>query len=221
MTREELSNYIDNSILIGNVITEDSPIYKLYNDIAIMRDATLLLGSVNAEGFYVKKDSNNKICLVYHDAIDYKYEDIDLGDCIDIIEAEAFAWNHRVKRVTGKSVVEIGDSSFSSSDIELVNFPNLKKIGFCAFYMSHIKEVVFNKVKIISGHAFEESDLVSFRGDKVEVVEVGGFSYCDNLQTLILPKAKEIHLGYRENTYDRYRGVTNLKIPKKCEFLYD
>jgi len=214
MTRAEIEQYIDNNVLLGNIVTENSRVYKFCEN---SMSNPALLGSVYIEGFYIKKDNRNKIHLAYYDG---DYEELNLGDCIDIIDSEGFINNHNVRCISGKSVIKIGDSSFYSSYVERVDFPNLITIGESAFYNSSITDVVFNKVKKIPLHAFMGSQLRSFKGDEVEVVGEGGFQYCEYLKRLILPKVKKIHLGYCENTYEEGKWIADLQISKDCRFNY-
>jgi len=213
MTREQLSQYIDNCILIGNVIETNSEIYKeiLENEM-IWVNLDALLGAVKiADGLYVKKDSNNQIHLVFYTRED---EELDLGDCIDIIGRDVFTWNKTLKSIRGKSVVKIGNCAFSESVIESIDFPNLEELGSACFYYSGVKNVTLNKLKIISEDTFKGSKIESFRGDEVEVAEYGAFNYCTSLKKLILPKAEKIYSG-GHNILEK----VDIQVPKTCKFL--
>ena len=67
MTREELKQYIDNCNLSGNLVNENSEIYKTLLDYS--QDYTTMLanliGSVYIDGLYVKREQNKKMNLVY------------------------------------------------------------------------------------------------------------------------------------------------------------
>ena len=70
MTREELKQYIDNCILLGNLVNENSEIYKTIHDNSVKLCKSLLknlLGSVYIDGLYVKIDQEGYIHLVYYD----------------------------------------------------------------------------------------------------------------------------------------------------------
>ena len=212
MNREELSSYIDNSILLGNVVTKNNLHLNFCESNLV--NVSFLLGSVNFNGFYVKKDNRNKIHLTYYDG---EYEELDLGDCIDIIEKSAFAYCSHIKRVSGETVVKIGANAFYHSNVEEVYFPNLKEIGDYSFSHTKVRDVMFNKVHFLSFRAFSDSELRSFRGDKVKFV-VGAFQNCNNLRTLILPKARIIYLGNGETTFNKDSGV-KIQIPEYCKIV--
>ena len=198
MTREELKQYIDNCNLSGNLVNENSEIYKTLHEYGIGEIRWLLanlLGSVYIDGLYVKMDSHNNIHLVYYDG---EYETLDLGDCIDIINAHAFtprallvvespSERMQLMSVSGSSVTSIGIGAFQSSSVKEVNFPNVREIGYRCFKESRVEHISFNKLTAISMESFQHSSLISFEGKKVSSVSRGAFESCHNLTHVYLP----------------------------------
>jgi len=219
MTRKELEEYIDNSILMGNVITEDiEAYYNRYLDfIGVPGRAFVkifceqLLGSVCVNDiFYFKKDQNNNIHLLFLDVTKCTSEaiEIDLGDTVDIID-DNFLMNFKnLKSISGESVVSIGKNCFLDNALESINFPNLREIGENSFLMSEkLRHVELNKLKVLPKNVFKGClQLESCRGDEVEVVEKGAFANCRNLKTIIVPKLskrerKNLRRSARPHTY--------------------
>ena len=152
MTREELKQYIDNCILLGNLVNENSEIYKTLHEYSQDYTPLLanLLGSVYIDGLYVKRDQNNKMHLVYYDG---EYETLELGDCIDAIDIFAFT-PHRMfdtnyetheyhpermnlVSVSGSSVTSIKTLAFINSSLKSFEGKNVKCISRCAFASCH------------------------------------------------------------------------------------
>jgi len=221
MTRAELSAYIDNSIMMGDIVTENSQIYKKSYDNLRYISVRNIIGSVYIDGLFLKKDPENNIHLVYYD-IDY--EELDLGNCVDVIDEYAFytrPWidgkrnpssKHNLISVSGSAVKVIQRCAFFTSKVQKVNFPNLHTLGYDSFRSSLVKEVEFNNLKSISRGSFKFSQLRSFRGDKVESVETCAFSECSSLHEISLPKVKRIEI---DAFYD-CNNLTSVNIPKDC-----
>jgi len=184
MTRAELTQYINNCILLGNIITEESDIYQSILNSFKGHLIFNILGAVNVDGIYVKLDEDNKTHLVYYTRED---EGVDLSNLIDIIDEDAFAWNKTVRSISGKSVTKIGTGAFYHSFVEKINFPNVVEIGEEVFYRTGVKKVVLNKLNVVPMKAFAESDIVSFRGDNVKVVEAEAFRSCIYLERVAFP----------------------------------
>ena len=207
MTREELKHYIDNCILVGDIVNENSEIYKTLLDYSQDYTPLLanLLGSVYIDGLYVKRDQNNKMHLVYYDG---EYETLELGDCIDAIDIFAFT-PHRMfdtnyetheyhpermnlVSVSGSSVTSIKTLAFQSSSVKEVNFPNVREIGYRCFDDSRVEHTVFNELESIPTLAFINSSLKSFEGKNVKCVSRCAFESCHNLTQVYLPLAELI-----------------------------
>ena len=211
MTREELKQYIDNCILLGNLVNENSEIYKTIHDNSVKLCKSLLknlLGSVYIDGLYVKIDQEGYIHLVYYDG---EYETLDLGDCIDIIDTNAFTptilvyiagslfgphevkeyhWKRRnLVSVSGSSVIYIDDGAFQASHVKEVNFPNVAKIGYQCFKEAKVEHISFNKITDIPRQSFLLSSLKSFEGKNVKCISRGAFESCHNLTQVYLPSA--------------------------------
>jgi len=194
MTREELIAYIDNSIMMGDIVTEKSEIYQRLNKLIYYYGEEELLGAVCVDGvMYIKKDDYNYIHLVYYDVRQGRYEKLDLADCIDIIDEDAFSRDVRLKSISGESVIKIGNSAFYDTHIENINFPNVEEIGTSCFYAANIKSATLNKLKKVSAEAFKLSKIRNFRGDEVEVVEDDAFYGCLDLRFLRVSNARIIH----------------------------
>ena len=213
MNRAELVSYINNSIMLGNVVTENSEIYKSF-----VKDAAdyysgmegRLLGCVCIDNtFYVKKDDNGRIHLTFFDG---GYEDLDLGDCIDIIDEYAFAWEEKLKTIVGKSVIEIKYDAFYRSSIEEINFPNVVEIGEGSFELTPLKKVVLNSIKEVPIYAFAKTSLESFRGDKVGVVEDWAFKDCNKLKEIYLPTAEML----APSCFSNCRALNKAHVPDTC-----
>jgi hypothetical protein len=208
MTREELNTYIDNCILLGNVITKESKIYKLLSKREYSRRVwDNLLDSVYLDGMYLKRDVENNIHLVYYDG---EYEVLDLGDCIDIIDEYAFAvtlivlsaWDtkeYHPKRkklvsISGISVSSIGHFAFVKSSVRLIDFPNVKRIGECCFKDSNVEEVFFNNLEDVPNKAFGGSSIRRFYGEKVRGVNGLAFAACTKLEYVYIPNAEYVDI---------------------------
>ena len=211
MTREELNNYIDNCILLDEIVSENSEIYRTIHDNCSDSTPFLLenlLGSVYIDGLYVKRDQEGYIHLVYYDG---EYETLDLGDCIDAIDVNAFMPNilllpidgidevevyHRKRMqlvsVSGISVTSIATRAFQASSVREINFPNVSKIGYQCFRKSKVENITFNELKVLPMHAFLDSSLKHFEGKKVSCVLRGAFQACHNLTHVYLPSAEFI-----------------------------
>ena len=208
MTREELKQYIDNCNLLGNLVNENSEIYKTIHDNSVKLCKSLLknlLGSVYIDGLYVKIDQEGYIHLVYYDG---EYETLELGDCIDAIDIFAFTphrmfdtnyetheyhWKRRnLVSVSGSSVTSIKTLAFQSSSVKEVNFPNVREIGYRCFDDSRVEHTVFNELESIPTLAFINSSLKSFEGKNVKCVSRGAFASCHNLTQVYLPLAEFI-----------------------------
>ena len=213
MNRKELISYINNSIMLGNVVTEDSEIYWKFSRYA--EDCYNVLGAVEVDGFYLKIDNNNKIHLACYIGED---EEVDLGNCIDIIDDESFLFNDTVKSLSGRSVIKIGVFAFTDLPLTKIDFPNLKEIERYSFPYTQLENVVLNKIKVLSGDAFTGTPLKSFRGDEVEVVEDRAFEDCINLQSIILPKAKKINILGQEDIFSS-QSMIDIQVPKSCKFV--
>ena len=196
MNRKELEQYIDNSILLGNIVTEKDEIYKRIGCGYRSQRYKQILGSVSINNeIYVKKDSENKIHLVCYAG---DYEELDLGDCIDVIDFCAFyrfghnqIWKQPLLSISGKAVESIGDFAFSEVPIKYANFPNVKEIGEGCFGLTDLHEVEFNNLNEIPPLAFKYTPMKRFRGDKVVVSEIDAFTGCKQLEKLILPRLCE------------------------------
>jgi len=206
MNKQELIEYIDNNILLGNIVREDSPVVKYILDDMdrnlgfYVNDPYQSVGCVCIDDrFYIKKDGENKIHLVHYVGDE---EEIDLGDYVDIIDSDAFRMSKHIKYVAGKTVVKLDAFSFSRTKIKDINFPNLQEIGYGSFGQTYLLEnITLNKIKVIPKSTFFLSKIKSFRGDEVEVVEEESFDACENLEELILPKVKKYPKKMR--LYDR------------------
>jgi len=217
MNRKELISYINNSIMLGNVVTEDSEIYWKFSKYVATQDEDCcnVLGAVEVDGFYLKIDNNNKIHLACYIGED---EEVDLGNCIDIIDDESFLFNDTVKSLSGRSVIKIGVFAFTDLPLTKIDFPNLKEIERYSFPYTQLENVVLNKIKVLSGDAFTGTPLKSFRGDEVEVVEDRAFEDCINLQSIILPKVKKINILGQEDIFSS-QSMIDIQVPKSCKFV--
>jgi len=208
MTRQELNQYIDYCILMGNLVNDKDEIYKrLGCDYMSLRHKSLI-GSIKVDGsFYFKRDSHNKIHLVCYEG---DYKEVNLGDCVDIIDNFACYTTYREKRhknplisIAGATVEEIGNFAFMGIPLECIDFPKVRKIGGNSFKSTNIEEAELNNLEEIPMLAFEKSPIKSFRGDKVFYVSQSAFKGCRNLETLILPKlSKAVIDDLLHNTTD-------------------
>jgi len=205
MTREELNNYIDNCILLGNIITKESKIYKTLSKHKYGYLWNNLLDSVYLNGMYLKRDEENNIHLVYYDG---EYEVLDLGDCIDIIDEYSFAttiirvigWEEteyhpkrkKLVSISGDSVISIGYYAFSESSVRIVDFPNVERIGVCCFKDSNVEEVALNNLEDVSNNAFSGSSIRKFYGEKVIGVDGLAFESCTKLEYVYIPNAEYV-----------------------------
>jgi len=220
MNRKELIDYIDNNTLLGNIITKDSPTYKSLDYPA----NDVIIGSVEVDGLFLKKDTKNRIHLTYYNG---DYEELDLGDCVDIIDARAFFINGykrnknicraKLKHVSGSKVKSIGSYSFANSKIKSCSFPNLTHIGTRAFMGSSIEAITFNKVKHIPNGSFKwANNLRSFKGNNVESVASWTFCSCESLRSIIIPSAKIIKLC----AFSDCKNLRIAEVSKDCK-IYD
>jgi len=207
MNRQELIEYIDNCIMLGNVVTRDDELYK--NLFTYYRSyCENVLDSVFIDGFYVKMDVENKIHLVYYDG---GYKELDLGDCIDVIDDYAFAYRYmhhivrqRLVSIKGESVVYIGVEAFAESSVKEVDFPNVERIGYQCFKSSKVENVKFNKLNYIPNRAFSNSELKSIEGKEVTFLGDAAFSNCKNLQFVKLPNVEDV--GFKVFEFSSYQN---------------
>lgn len=186
MNRVELVHYIQNSIFLSNVVTEESQLYRGIlecggGNFLAKRIAINLLGSVAMEDFYFKIDANNKIHLTFYDGT---YTTIDLYDCVDIIDCGAFLGylGHKGRvfasdnndiipfKLKGSTVESIEDYSFAYSSIAELNLPRIKVIPKDSFLSCR--------------------NLLSLKAENVETIEKYGITGADNLKEVTLPKCK-------------------------------
>jgi len=210
MNRGELVEYINNSILIGDIVTENSEIYHRMIEEDLLYNT--ILGSVCVDGVYVKQDEHNMLHLVYYDRWD---KDVLLGDCIDVIDSCAFAWNKAIRSISGDSVVKIASHAFFYSNIKKIDFPNLIVIEDNCFYHTNLDTVTLNKITLVPESAFQYSTIRSFIGKEVREVESAAFGDCGTLKHLILPKAIKIDKRYQWDVFD---NLKTLQVPESCEF---
>jgi len=232
MNREELNQYIDNCILLGEVVTENSDIYTIVGMFNFGQKYYLkqILDSVYIDGLYLKRDKKNKIHLVFYDG---DYESLDLGDCIDYIDARAFKpyrirlpiigrkeyhfrERNKLSHISGKSVISVDVCAFADSYIEKVDFPNVRKICDDSFEDTiYLESASFNHLKSVPERAFYHSSLESFEGKNVLDVGKSAFQGCTKLKFVSLPKAnymeKSAFVGCTKLSRD------NLIIKEECE----
>jgi len=215
MTRQELEQYIDNNVLLGNVVTEDSEIYReISKSFFLLNMQNQLLGSVCVENIYVKKDKDNKIHLTYYARED---EEADLGNLIDIIDAESFVYSENLKVISGKSVTKIDYGAFSGLPLIKIDFPNVEEIELDAFACTKLQDVTLDKVRVLPSGAFARTPLREFKGNKVKVVGVGAFQWCRELKRLVLPRVEEIYLQNQANIITK--EDIEILMPEDCKLI--
>lgn len=193
MTREEISTYIDNAILFNDVVTD-----KEADIIGLKR----LVGSVQIDNFYFKKDADNNIILMYCKPC---YKEIEFGDAVDIIYSDAFSYNHVIEVIKGDSVKLVKGYGFSHcKNLKKVVFPHIVKVGYSCFRDCYSLTDVKMKPYRINGSAFyncksltafdftnaEYIGKIAFRNTGIREVNapnlqemgVGVFSCCDLLK---------------------------------------
>ena len=191
MNRTELYNYIQNSILMGQVVSgleilsdyNSGQIINLeynYNRLGNGDELLRLLdNSVELNGLYFKIDSNDKIILTFCNS-DCKI--LNLGDTVDIIGPCAFAWNRHIKKVVSVSVFSIGELAFESCAVAYAEFANLKVIDAYAFKNSSIRKINAPVLERINDYAFNDCKFLnSVNAPKLKYIFKGAFKGCTRL----------------------------------------
>lgn len=195
VTREELIDYINNCITCNNLVTRSKAIaIATEDDSPLLNDIVPLLeNSVNVDNFFLKKDSNDKITLVYCRP---SYVMIDFGDCIDTIGTNAFFDNKVIRRVCGIGVREISPSAFFASNIQVINFPNLRIIKNHSFVLcSKLEMVISPFVYAVGNYAF--GDCRNLSTVKMSPAYIGHYAFhgCISINEFDFSQVKYIGKG--------------------------
>lgn len=140
---------------------------------------------------------------------------VNLGPITEIGNSAFF--NTPIRSIGSKLVTNIGDGAFSNcSQLELVDFPNVKTIGSSAFYdCPQLDEVTFPQDTIIGQYAFSKcTKLVSAVFPKAVEIGYNAFADCQSLQSFVFPPSLSA-LGW-----SAFQGCTDLEtITYTCPLL--
>ena len=197
MTREEISTYIDNAILMNKLVTKEETEGILDVDMpeSIAKNELLkyLISSIQIGDAFFKKDIDNHIILVYFRP---HYKKIDLKNYVDIIGDYAFAFNSIIEEVYGSTVIKICNSGFFACiNLKKAVFPNVYEVGDSGFgYCAELTHVVM-KTRTIGWRAFSFCNKLSkFDFSNVESIASDGFSITA-IERVIAPKLKDVGKG--------------------------
>lgn len=143
--------------------------------------------------------------------VDYEVEEITVPSFVTRIEGYAFNENNKIKKIYGENIQVIGIRAFSDcTNLEEVNFPNLKVIENEAFRNTKISSIDFK-------HVIDVGNL-SFAGCKSlenvslpQTVYIGeeAFENCERLEVANLPKLAVL----RMYTFRNCGELTVINIP--------
>ena len=212
MTRQEISTYIDNAILMNKLVTKEEAERILNEDIqedSMVKSSHLknLIDSVQIGEAFFKKDFDNHIILAHFRP---HYKKIDLKNYVDIIGEYAFFNNqiieevcgsvaikvchggfllcHNLKKVVFPTVDDVGDSGFGSCDelTHVVMRPRI--IGSTAFFDCYkLSKFDFSNVESIGYLCFASTSIKRVVAPKLEDVGKDVFFKC-KLKTVDVPK---------------------------------
>ena len=178
MTHGELRDYIQNAILMGQLVNVDS-LQDLRETFLNMEFISSFNGSAEYNGMYFKINKNNKIVLTL---CRNDYECLDLWDAIDIIGVEAFFGNDTVKELMAKSVTEIETRAFAHSSISYVDMNSLRKIHTSAFERSELIEIQAPNLITVQDYCFWGCEkLVTIDAPKLRCANENVFTHCQSL----------------------------------------
>ena len=180
-TKDSLVGYINNCIAVGKIVAKNDIPEILHNisDIDIKNKlATSLEDTVRMNDFFVKV-VNNMTVLVYCYP---SHEEVDLGECIDIIGEYAFYNNSLINRISGEGVRLIGQSAFSNSTVCRVKFQNLLQLGqYIFFQCCYLEEAEFPAVHDVGFACFDNCRKLKDVIMSPESIEANAFANCSQL----------------------------------------
>ena len=215
MNRQELLQYIKNSILLGNVVTDCQDFYavralkrEFICESGIKSFMETINGSVEYNRMYLKEENGEIILTLYTG----NYEEIDLGDMVDIIGPFAFMCSESPMEITGPRVRKIGTCAFAKCGVRIARFHSLREIEPECFYNSRIRDIEAPLLQVISQGAFNECrNLYSLTFESVTMVCKKAF--CNSsLPCLIAHDLKIVLDSAFENCqYLNYVGSQNIE----------
>jgi len=149
MNREELNAYIDNCYLMGNVVDESNQLVNAFCQLPDYPDPEFLLDSVCIDGLYFKKDEENKIHLIYCDT---KGKDLDLGDCVDVID-DTCNGSLQFINITMNSVKVLPMWAFMNTPVQTFRGDEVEVVeerAFCG--CTKLRKLILPKAKVIFQH---------------------------------------------------------------------
>ena len=235
MDRQGLITHINNCIALGKVLTKqdvrqilrgrkfsDNFTNTQFAPFAYRgRFEDSLVGSVEYNGFYIKKTDNSEIILT---GVDEGYRDIDLGDCFDVIAPYAFLSNGTIDKVSGKSIKAIGPGAFIGCKVYTLDFPELIEIGAEAFAGCILGDMTFNNLKVIHNASFSHAHMSNFSVNTSQLLYMGNHAFCESfMERLLIPN--ELHIDALHSPFfrtDIIRGIHfNNPNSKKFKVYYD
>ena len=194
MTRQEISTYINNAVLMNKLVTKEEA--KDILDVDMPEDTLVksellshLISSIQIDDAFFKKVENH-IILVYFRPC---YKKIDLKNSVDIIGDYAFFSNQIIEEVYGSTVIKIGHGGFFlCHNLKKVVFPNVHAVDETGFTSCDNLVYVVMKPRIIGRHAFR--DCCKLRKFDFSNVEFIGFLCFANagIERVIAPKLTHI-----------------------------
>ena len=222
MTRQEISTYIDNAVLMNKLVTKEEAERILNEDIqegSIVKSSHLknLIDSVQIGEAFFKKDFDNHIILAHFRP---HYKKIDLKNYVDIIGDYAFAFNSIIEEVYGSTVIKICNSGFFACiNLKKAVFPNVYEVGDSGFgYCAELTHVVM-KTRTIGWRAFSFCNKLS-KFDFSNVESIGCLSFAStSIERVIAPKladvGRNIFFDCKLKTVDVPKLSVNMLISKK------
>ena len=195
MTRQEISTYIDNAILMNKLVTKEEAERILNEDIqegSMVKSSHLknLIDSVQIGEAFFKKDFDNHIILAHFRP---HYKKIDLKNYVDIIGDYALAFNSIIEEVYGSTVIKICNSGFwACINLKKAVFPNVYEVGDLGFgYCGELTHVIM-KARTIGWRAFAFcSKLRKFDFSNVKSIASNGF-LSTAIERVIAPKLEDV-----------------------------
>ena len=222
MTRQEISTYIDNAILMNKLVTKEEAERILNEDIqegSMVKSSHLknLIDSVQIGEAFFKKDFDNHIILAHFRP---HYKKIDLKNYVDIIGDYAFAFNSIIEEVYGSTVIKICNSGFFACiNLKKAVFPNVYEVGDSGFGSCDELTHVVMRPRIIGWCAFFDCYKLS-KFDFSNVESIGCLCFAStSIKRVVAPKladvGRNIFFDCKLKTVDVPKLSVNMLISKK------
>ena len=119
-----------------------------------------------------------------------------VGDCVSVIGTEFLKNAYNLSSITvSDSVIEVGSSAFTNTEINSFNAMNLTTIGNGAFSScSNLTEFNFGKVQTIGASAFSNCSALTSNVSSSTITNIGGgaFYKCSGITEVYLPNIENL-----------------------------